>query len=565
VRLNRLNSTFAAFLFFFSAAATILGAGQTGLSEMELQEVARALVVNYCKGADLTNITTFESRLPEEYKLPANAADATPLQKAIDKEANTLLPLAVAGLQPADYKLALVEIDNPPENAASGAKAPATVLALAPTDQPSTATDQAADSLDKDSLQAATDKYKSADEAVNEIVSSIKMDAATLADTTKLETKIKEAIQATNEGPQKIHGLDAQSATNKNAISEVSPNLSSDQVKEASTALASLSPNQLNTLAATVKTKIVQAKAIDNAAKVPGFSGVTSGGFNYSSRAALVKLKLIAGDTEIFPDAIKDNHFMGIEVSLTGPAGTESAKDYVTSQLLMRDNGLLNVYFSPFTQNVSQWANWAKIAGLDAPVGNRPTAVNRYYILMSDIDKQLKNFFLNHSNIDPKTGAAVINDQGDPKAFKTAQLAAQEELEKTLVYFEWGLGLKTYKPGIDSGTTRIEGGGTAYLGVGADGGMHDFIGNTEGAWDLEVYAAENTANRRILNQIYNTTKAETTFETICVQFTLSAGPTNLSFFYATPLDRNTRSFAKDMAGLSFSVQQAAKPSVSPSQ
>jgi hypothetical protein len=309
-----------------------------------------------------------------------------------------------------------------------------------------------------------------------------------------------------------------------------------------------------------------QATAAVTASDVPGFSGVTSGGFNYSSRAALVKLRLIAGDTEIFPDSIENNHYLGIEVSLTGPAGSDSTQDYVTAQLLMRDNGLLNVYFSPFTQNVSKWANWATIAKLDKPVGTRPTAVNRFYFSMSDLASQLKTIFSKYQ-IDPKTGVLTLPDNAteqDKEALKSDKMTAQEELEKTLFYLDWGIGLKTYKPGIESGTTRIEGGGTAYIGAGFDGGMHDFIGNNEGAWDLEVYVTENTANRRILNQIYNTTKARTTFETICVQFTLSAGPTNLSFFYATPLDRNTHSFAKDMAGLSFSVQQPAKPSVNPS-
>ena len=312
------------------------------------------------------------------------------------------------------------------------------------------------------------------------------------------------------------------------------------------------------------------AAKVDAAAKVPGFSALTSGGLNYSSRAALVKAKLIDGDTDMFvvrhirsenekkEDSSTDddygNQYLGIQLSIAGAAGSPTVRDYVSSELLMRDNGLVNIYFSPFTQNVNQWANWAdevnklsKAAGgseVSSPVGTRATAVDRHYFDMDRTKDAMKD--------------AVTNkiDAGE----------AQDVLEEAMAYTSWGVGLKAYKPGVESGLTSVEAGGVAYFGIGVDGGIHDFIQNQEGAWDFEVYGAANTANKYILNSLYTTTTpvaytshARTDFGTGCAQFTISVGQVNLSLFYAVALDRSTRAFAHDMGGISFTVQQAASP------
>jgi hypothetical protein len=312
----------------------------------------------------------------------------------------------------------------------------------------------------------------------------------------------------------------------------------------------------------------VQNAAVANnavsASDVPGFSALSSGGLNYSSRAALVNLNLISGITKF------GNTPVGIEVTLSGPAGSPSIPDYVSAQLLMPNNGFLNVYFSPLASNPKSWAKWAKLAGLPAPVGQRATATDRFYITDKANIKSNVGILASHEALGADN-YPILDPNGDPtlKAttppswsagqFSDMLKQVRDEMESARFFITDGLGLKTYKPGVNSGTTTtIEGSGCAYLGAGVDGGIEDFISGSEGAWSLQVFATANAVNKTIMNSIYSTTNAPSTFETGCVKFSISAGQVDLSLFYASALNRGTRGFMKDMAGIAFTLQQPSK-------
>jgi hypothetical protein len=337
----------------------------------------------------------------------------------------------------------------------------------------------------------------------------------------------------------------------------------------------------------------------NQAADISGFSALSSGGINYSSRATVAKLDLVDATTRFF-----GHSEMGVQISIAGVASSAAPTDALASQLLMRNNGALNLYLSPFSNYPGAWSKWASYLGESAPVGSRSIAPNRTYIDFGYVGDQVKNFLTEFYQIAPSdihdplkdSTVLLLDANGKPIRSTTvppgeAAIPSQQEFERyqndlakivdqTYFYITDGIGAKIYSNPQASATTAgsastsasttsnsnlYEGGGCAYLGFGGDGSLKDFIQNTSGAWNIEAYVATNTANRFLLDQSFNVSNAKSVFETGVIQMSVSVGMINLGLFYSVPLDSRTRSFMKDMGGFSLSIQQPKSTPASTTQ
>jgi len=222
-----------------------------------------------------------------------------------------------------------------------------------------------------------------------------------------------------------------------------------------------------------------------------------SGNVSTTSKINLASAEILAGYSTID----KWTSVLSYKLTSSLPVGTPLATDYVGAELLERDGGVMNFYFSLPAQSSK---NWPK---------EHPYDTDKWY------------FYQDVSSND------------------------------LLVYMRNGFGMKGYSTAIpkSGGSLSLDGIGEGYLGFGVDGPSTPVVGSTSGSISLDVGVSGSITNRSELDQLFNTTSARTAFGTWNAGLSLTLSNFTVKAFYAAAIGPGTRKFARDIAGVSVTL------------
>jgi len=247
---------------------------------------------------------------------------------------------------------------------------------------------------------------------------------------------------------------------------------------------------------------------------------------SYTGKTTIATVQLATAYAQVnqtnrFKDSYWTPHVVGIKMSMAQPLGSPKLPDYLSSQILSRDGGILNIYLSPSNAlNTGPYTSgevW----------GDRKYAVNRHYYAYPYRQKNI-----------------------DVEALKRLD-------DQLLVYWTDGTGVKAIKTSLESSkatspTSSTYGVATTYLGFGFDGPIR-LVDDPKatGGIGFEVFGAANATNKHVLNRAFGTTAGRTVFYTwgasarlyLPYHFEIAAA-------YSSGIGAPMRSFVKDVTTFS---------------
>jgi hypothetical protein len=230
---------------------------------------------------------------------------------------------------------------------------------------------------------------------------------------------------------------------------------------------------------------------------IPGKEVLDKFETTYSSKAVIATAQILSGLAPILQLSNPTN--IGVQMSASLPAGTSSLRDYADHELLLRDGGFFNGYFSFFASKPSEWEkNW----------GDRRYAVNRLY------------WSISRARWNVAGAQKRVRDNPNNAELKAALATALEELhqmeskpDQMYFYIAHAVGFKAIKTSLEKDDLALTGVGNAYLGFGVDGPLLDSSSDSKGSMSIEAFAAYNVTSKRAMRALYGAGNAAFTAPT----------------------------------------------------
>jgi len=252
----------------------------------------------------------------------------------------------------------------------------------------------------------------------------------------------------------------------------------------------------------------------------------------YDGKTTIATVRLVNAYAYMFKDNLSVSpHILGIKLSTSLPVGNVPASDYFANELLLREGGIVNAYFS------FRWAKSSQYFSAENVWGDRKYAVDRKYLAVN-YDKTG-----NVDNTEKLMAAAEANDIG-----------LNDEI---LSYVGHGLGVKALKTSMDSSSTTSATSsaaavGSFYLAWGFDGPFTILGGDEkQGGISFEAFGSLNVGNKKTINAMFGTEKAKAIFANYGVTGKIYLpGQFQIGVTYGAALGKSTRSFAKEVVSYS---------------
>jgi hypothetical protein len=289
-----------------------------------------------------------------------------------------------------------------------------------------------------------------------------------------------------------------------------------------------------------IETAALGSSAVANGPSTSAVDALSSFGISYSNSVPIATVKVFQGYANIFEDSPNLSSRLGIQVTAATSVGSPTLADYMSSELLSHDGGIINFYLL--------------IAGPDTVkyVDAQNTWIDRKYA----IDKDYSFFGLNHL-ADPGT-LHPLDADGNREKLNEEILAYDEH---SLFYLPV-VGVKAIKTSLESpaststtaGTTTgtaststsMAAAGVAYYGLGFDGPLFQEGGdpnNSGGGIGFEAHVSSIFANKNTLDSIFQTKNASThTYEWGVLAKAYYHQVFSINLGYDVPVGANAKSF-----------------------